>query len=355
MTLDAEPRAASPHVAHDAEIIELAKARDGFFGREVLYRDLLNALPAAIYTTDAEGRITFYNHAAVAFAGRRPVIGELWCVSWRLFTVDGAPLPHDQCPMAVALQEGRPVRGAEAIAERPDGTRVTFMPYPTPLRDETGRIVGAVNMLVDITARKAAEEQQRLLSKEADHRANNILTVVQSIVRVTRSDTAEGFREAISGRIEALARAHGLLAKSQWMGADLQKLVGEELAPFIGDEARVWMSGATLPMQPSAAQSMALIIHELATNAAKYGALSSASGRVDIRWRHNLEGELLLQWREDGGPAVRSPERRGVGSTVIERAVGQLGGVVAFDWAPTGLAVELRVPGESFTLQVRDE
>jgi PAS domain S-box-containing protein len=122
------------------------------------FREVIDALPAAIYTTDAEGRITHFNPAAVAFAGRAPELGtDQWCVTWKLFHPDGTPMPHDQCPMAVALKEGRAVRGAEAIAERPDGTRVWFTPYPSPLCDDSGRIAGAVNMLVDITERKRVE------------------------------------------------------------------------------------------------------------------------------------------------------------------------------------------------------
>jgi PAS domain S-box-containing protein len=131
---------------------------------ELPCRELLDALPAAIYTTDAAGRLTYYNAAAVQLAGRVPKIGsDEWCATWRLYWPDGTPLPHDQCPMAVALKTGRPVRGVEAIAERPDGTRVPFMPYPTPLHDATGKIVGAVNMLVDLTERSHAEQARQLL------------------------------------------------------------------------------------------------------------------------------------------------------------------------------------------------
>jgi len=337
----------------DAQVVELLEAQHEFFGREVWYRDLLNALPAAIYTTDAEGRITFYNEAAVAFAGRRPALGDMWCVTWKLFHLDGQPLPHDECPMAVALKEGRAVRGAEAVAERPDGTRVTFAPYPTPLRDDAGEIVGAVNMLVDITERKAAEARQELLTNEVNHRANNLLAVVQSIVRLTRGDDAGALREAISGRIQALARAHSLLAKTRWLGADLQHLVSEELAPYMGEEARAWVSGTMLPLRPTAAQSLALIIHELVTNAVKYGALSNAEGRVHIDWRRGKDG-IVLRWREDGGPATSAPTARGVGTTVIERAAGQLDGRVSYDWASGGLAFEFRAPAESMVLAEGD-
>jgi PAS domain S-box-containing protein len=122
------------------------------------YRELLQALGVAVYTTDADGRITFFNDAAAEFWGRRPELGEEWCGSWRLYWSDGTPMQHAECPMAIALREGRPVRGYDAIAERPDGTRVSFVPYPTPLYDATGTLVGAVNVLVDITERRRAEE-----------------------------------------------------------------------------------------------------------------------------------------------------------------------------------------------------
>jgi PAS domain S-box-containing protein len=116
------------------------------------YPEILEALPVAVYATDAAGRITFFNEAAAALWGRRPVLGqELWCGSWRIYMPDGTPLPHDRCPMAVALREDRPIRNVDAIAERPDGTRVRFMPYPTPLHDASGALIGAVNILVDIT------------------------------------------------------------------------------------------------------------------------------------------------------------------------------------------------------------
>ncbi|MGH6675458.1 MAG: PAS domain S-box protein, partial [Xanthobacteraceae bacterium] len=122
------------------------------------YCGLLDTLPAAIYITDAEGRITFFNRACVAFTGREPRLGDKWCVTWRLRWPDGTHMRHDECPMAIALREDRPVRGAEAIAERPDGSRIAFMPYPTPLHDANGRLIGAINMLVDITERKRLEQ-----------------------------------------------------------------------------------------------------------------------------------------------------------------------------------------------------
>lgn len=152
------------------DVTEQKRLAEATKERERLALQLLQALPAAIYTTDAQGRITFYNEAAVEFAGRRPAMGEEWCVSWKMFRSDGTPLPHDQCPMAVAIREERPVRGEEAIAERPDGSRVAFAAYPTPLFDDAGVMVGAVNMLVDITERQKFELSLQELNDTLEER-----------------------------------------------------------------------------------------------------------------------------------------------------------------------------------------
>ena len=146
-----QPSSAAPEQILEAAITALRT--DGSAAHAAL-----DALPAPIYVTDADGRITYFNEACVSFAGRRPVIGEdRWCVTWRLHTDDGEFLPHEQCPMAVAVRERRPVRGATAVAERPDGSKVHFQPFPTPLFDADGEFAGAVNMLIDISDRKRAD------------------------------------------------------------------------------------------------------------------------------------------------------------------------------------------------------
>lgn len=152
-----------PLPGHDDVGVPHARVRAS---ERVTNAQLLEALGVAVYMTDAAGVITDYNEAAVALWGRRPRLYEdLWCGSWRLFWPDGSPMEHGACPMAITLKENRPVRGAEAIAERPDGSRVWFVPYPTPLRDSAGEVVGAVNVLVDITDRKLAA--QNLIEKDA--------------------------------------------------------------------------------------------------------------------------------------------------------------------------------------------
>ncbi len=144
---------------------------------EQRFRQMIDALPAAIYTTDAEGRLTHFNHAAIEFSGHVPELGtDRWCISWRMFRPDGTPLPHDECPMAIALKEGRIIEGAEAIVERPDGTRRWFTPYPTPIRDSEGNIVGGMNMLVDITERKEAERATSLLAAIVDSSDDAIIS-----------------------------------------------------------------------------------------------------------------------------------------------------------------------------------
>jgi PAS domain S-box-containing protein len=163
------------------------------------FRQLLEALPAAVYTTDAEGRLTFYNQAAVELSGRRPELGkDQWCISWRLYWPDGRPMPHGECPMAVALREDRPIRGIEAILERPDGSRVNFLPFPTPLHDQSGVLVGGINMLVDVTDRRQAEEARRQLTAELEQRVEErTREMADALARLRVSE--ERFRLLVQG------------------------------------------------------------------------------------------------------------------------------------------------------------
>jgi PAS domain S-box-containing protein len=453
--------------------------RNEISDNEVSDRQALDALPAAVYVTDAAGRITYYNEAAAALWGCRPTLGhDQWCGSWKLFWPDGRPLPHDQCPMAVALREGRPVRGVEAVAERPDGVRTPFIPYPTPLRDADGRLVGAVNMLIDIsdrrdaewaaqrlsaivesaqdailakdlngvitswnagaqrlfgyvadevigkpvtilipadrldeeprilgriragervehfdtvrrrkdgslveieltispirnamgqiigaskvardiTERRQAQAQQSLLLREMDHRVKNLFTIASSVVALSArsAKTAPELARAVQERLSALARAHALTLPST-RGAEpsiersttLHALIGAIAAPY--DEGsssgpRITVSGADTPLTGQAITSFALLLHEFATNAAKYGALSTPDGRVEIQCAD--DGELFsLMWTEHGGPPVHDQTiNEGFGSQLARLTVtGQLAGEFSRHWRPEGLAIRLSV------------
>ena len=309
------------------------------------FRELLQALPAAIYTTDAGGRITFFNQACIEFAGRTPKLGEMWCVTWKLYWPDGTPLRHEDCPMAIALKENRPVRDVEAIAERPDGSRICFMPYPTPLRDGSGKLIGAVNMLVDISTRKQAEERMLLLTREVDHRSNNLLAVIQAMLRLTKADSADEFQAAFQGRLSALANVQRLFSVSRWTGASIKTIVEEELRPYAANDARrISIIGLDVRLPATLAQAIAVSVHELATNAAKYGSLSSPSGRIDISWQTDATDNLGLLWVESDGPAVTEPVRRGFGVGAVDGLVRTLSGKITRQWKPEGLVCELSFP-----------
>jgi PAS domain S-box-containing protein len=433
--------------------------------------ELLEALPVAVYTTDAEGRITFYNQAAADLWGHHPELGSSqWCGSWRLYWPDGRPLPHGECPMAVALKEGRQVRGLEAIAERPDGTRVRFLPYPTPLRDASGRLVGAINLLMDITERheasmesarlasivassddaiisktldgritswnasatrifgyhanemigqpitriippelhaeeskiiallkrgeridhyetvrvakdgrridmslttsplrdksgrvigaskvgrditerKQAEQLQRTLTNELIHRIKNTLATVQAIATqsLLRAKSPSGFVSSFSGRVQALAKAHTLLTKTMMQGTDVTELVSEQVLLGVSDDNRISCSGPLLVLDAQQALHLALVLHELATNARKYGALSVPNGRLSVSWQMRTNGgrNLLLLWKESSGPKVTAPSERGFGSTLIEQTLRAHGGEASVHYNTDGVTWEIKLP-----------
>ncbi len=192
------------------DVTEFRAAQKKLEDKERYLADILNALPAAVYTTDAQGRITYFNQQAVHMAGRIPELGkDEWCVTWRLHHEDGTPLPHDECPMAVALKENRPVRGAVAYAERPDGKMVPFTPYPTPLHNECGELIGGVNMLVDITEQKEREKQIEFVMHELSHRSKNLLAVVMAVANRTirSSENLDEFQDKFMQRDGARARS----------------------------------------------------------------------------------------------------------------------------------------------------
>jgi PAS domain S-box-containing protein len=311
-------------------------------------RELLEALPAAVYTTDAEGRITFYNQAAADLAGREPVLGsDHWCVTWKLFHPDGTPMPHDECPMAITLRENRPVRGAEAIAERPDGSRVPFAPYPMPLRDAEGRLVGAINMLVDISDRKDAEARQKVLIDELNHRVKNSLATVQSLAAQTakHAEDLQDFSTKFEARVISLARAHDLLTKRSWISAPLESLLNDIVAPYGSGGDRLRIGGPPLDLNPRAALSLTMVLSELVTNAAKYGSLSSPSGTLSVQWKIGSGDMLVIEWLEQGGPVAIVPSRRGFGTRLIERCVERdLDGSLDLHFEETGLRCRMTMP-----------
>jgi len=225
---------------------------------------------------------------------------------------------------------------------RADGCVRTCIVSAAGTFDAQDRLVRVDGVTLDITERKEAEERQALLAREVDHRARNALAIVQAIVRLAKAETTKDYIEAVEGRIRALAQTHELLSQTRWQGADMLRIVNDEISPYrVRGAARVSVNGPSVILPPDKAQLVALALHELATNAAKYGALSNATGEVKVRWDIQ-DGRLCLTWSESNGPEVLPPARTGFGMKIITTSLRQQPrGEVEFDWQPTGLKVTL--------------
>ena len=320
-------------IARDITERKLSEARLRDSERQL--QELITAIPAAIYTTDAQGKITYHNQAAAELAGRPPTIGsDEWCVTWKLYHPNGTPLPYDQSPMAIALKEGRAIRNAELVAERPDGTRVPFIPYPTPLRDGAGKIVGAINMLVDVSERKQAETQQRVLLNELNHRVKNNMQMLQILLeagahRAESSEAREVLEEA-SGRIMAMAAAQRILYTTpdatRFNAREFLNTVCETAKQTFPQELDIDYEAESIQLSNDSAMPLALIANELITNAVKYGLNEQAAGTIRIRLIS--EGGSFLFYVEDDGPGfdLQLVQQRSSGLKLVQGLVRQLGG-----------------------------
>jgi PAS domain S-box-containing protein len=292
----------------------------------------------AIVSKDLDGTIRSWNKGAERLFGyaAKEVIGKPITI---LIPPDRH---HEEATIINRVQRGQRIEHYETVRRRKDGSSVEISLSVSPVRDAQGNIIGASKIAHDITGRKQSEAQIAILAREAEHRAKNVLATVH----LTQSDTAEGLKRAIEGRIQALANVHTLFVQSRWTGAELNALVGQELAPYCQDgETRVRIDGPNLLLEPNTAQMLAVTVHELATNAAKYGALSVPEGYVDIAWTRAKDGRLVLRWNEIGGPFVEPPTHRGFGTRVMEAMIrGQLNGEMRFDWRAEGLVCEIVLP-----------
>jgi PAS domain S-box-containing protein len=232
----------------------------------------------------------------------------------------------------------------ETVRRRKHGSLIAVSLTVSPVRNAEGKIVGASKIAKDITGQKRSQEQIATLAREAEHRSKNLLATVQATVHLSQSETPEGLKRAIEGRIQALANVHSLFVKSRWIGAELSTVVKQELTPYMQkNESRVSIEGAEVLLEPNSAQAIAVTLHELATNAAKYGALSAAEGQIEVKWSHTADGRLILSWTETGGPPVKTPTHQGFGGKVIKGMIGQLSGETRFDWRPEGLLCEITI------------
>lgn len=306
---------------------------------------LFDLLPLAIYVCDPSGLIIYYNSHAAELWGRSPSLNDStdrFCGSYRMYHLDGGPIDHPDCPMAEVLRSGDPVHNREIVVERGDGSRGVVLVNIRPFKDGGGNVLGAVNCFQDVTESKRSERQIATLAGEAEHRTKNILSAVQATVNLSHSDTAAGLKRAIEGRLRALANVHSLFVKSRWDGAELSSIVTQELAPYLGkSEECARIHGPLVLLETQVAQAIAIGLHELSTNAAKYGSLSAPEGKVEVTWSRADGGRLVLDWVESGGPLVASPTRAGFGTSIIDRMIGELRGEIRRDWRAQGLSCQI--------------
>jgi PAS domain S-box-containing protein len=240
------------------------------------------------------------------------------------------------------IRRGEHIDHFETIRQRKDGNLIVVSLSVSPVKDANGKIVGASKIARDITEQKKSQEQIATLAREAEHRSKNLLATVQATVRLSQSETPDGLKRAIEGRIQSLANVHSLFVKTRWIGADLSTIATQELAPYSEkNQRRVRIDGPPVVLEPDVAQAIAMTLHELATNAAKYGALAVPDGQVELKWLHDAERQLHLRWTESSGPKVQEPTHKGFGGRIIEQMIAQRSGKVHFDWRADGLVCEI--------------
>ncbi len=442
------------------DVTDLKRTRDEVRRKDDLIRQVLDALPAGVFMTDRAGVITYLNRAARDLAAKEPVIGvDAFDAVFHLFTLEGRRMPLEQRPIYRVLAENRPVWGKEVLVQRLDGSLVPVMPYPTPIRDESGALTGAVNMFVDMSERRRAEEmirvaveaapngmllvdetgrmslvnraaeqlfgydrgeldgeriekllparfraahagyheayvnapavremgvgrdlfalrkdgtevpveiglspvstsrglmvlavivdisqrqraaeRERLLLREMHHRSSNLFAVIDVIVArtVTGDQPVDQARETLQARLRSLARAHQKLAQASWGNFGLHEIIESELTAFA---CQIEVEGPQASVGPMQVRDLSLALHELTTNATKYGALSVPQGRIRISWSvEDAERRLVrFRWEERNGPAVVAPTRLGFGGLLLRSLFAE----ARPDFSPEGLSYEV--------------
>lgn len=317
---------------------------------ETRLRRTLDGLVPLVFMTDTNGQVVGANRAAIESVGNdeAEITGR---------PIDKLPLwendaaNRDALHVAIVRAAAGEERRLDVLSGETEQGQAVYDVAVRPVATENGQISHLVVSALDVSERVEAAETERLLMRELDHRMKNTLQVVQGVVRRTAHShkTVEAFEAALLGRITTMARAHDLLARERWLGADLRTVVLQELQPFEQGHSII-VTGSPIRINPKGALAFALAIHELGTNAIKYGALSVEDGRLEIDW--SFEGEdtgrrLVFRWRESKGPAVSIPERRGFGSLLLERSITyDLDGKTVLDFAPEGVSCRIEIPWE---------
>jgi len=298
----------------------------------------------AIISKTLDGIITSWNASAERIFGyaAEEMVGQ------SIIKIIPPELLSEEHHIISMLRKGERVEHFETVRVGKDGRKLDLSITVSPVRDSQGRVIGASKVARDIGERKRAQEVQRLLVDELNHRIKNTLATVQAIAQQTlrRAPDPQTFVASFNGRIQALARAHGLLTGNSFQSAEMGEIAREQLALEGWDRTRVNWSGPIVRLEAQPALHLSLVLHELGTNARKHGALSAPHGRVDMRWTVS-DGEapaLYVIWQESGGPLVTPPAKRGFGSTLIEQSLRAHGSMVKLDYAPSGLRCEIMLP-----------
>lgn len=356
--------AASPHFAPDGsylgyigsviDIGDRRDAEDAARASEAHLRLVLNSTTNGFYAVDREGTTTLCNLAAVKMLGfnsAEEAIGKKLHGTIHHSHPDGSPYPVEECPIYRCASTGEPSHVVDEFFYKVDGTPVPVEYRTEPLLID-GQLEGAICTFVDISERKKAQEQQTLLMRELNHRIKNLFSIAIGMVQLSArsATTAKEMADGLRGRLSALAHAHELIrpaitgAEFSQDGSTFEEVLRETLSPYFdnaGHETRVALQGPHVPVAGNSVTSLALVFHELTTNAIKYGALSTVEGSLEVRWA--IEGQMLnVTWTERGGPTVTTPTKQGFGSQLTQRSVaGQLGGAINYDWQPDGLKVSI--------------
>jgi len=335
--LENENRRLNDQVASQAWELSLLRAR---FAR---YETALRGSQVTVYTQDRDLRYMSISNSMLG----RSAEAMLGCTDSEILAGDGAAAIMAAKREVLATGE---VRRAEIPLEDAHGIRWHDL-HIEPLRNETNEIIGLTCASVDVTERKEGEAHLRLLLRELTHRSKNLLAVIQAMARQTanHAGSTDAFLKQFGSRLQALAASHDLLVRESWYGASLGELIRSQLSSYLdGSAVQVSIEGPSIALKPEAAQSLGLALHELAINAAKFGALSVPTGRVSITWirrETTVDNAVELDWREQLGPKVKARRKKGFGTMVIERNLARaLDAKVNMDFDPDGLHCHIVIP-----------
>ncbi|MDP3404475.1 MAG: PAS domain S-box protein [Brevundimonas sp.] len=316
-----------------SDLREVTRRLDAILDNTTMSVFLMDERQQCVFMNKAAETLTGYSLAETTGRPLHDVIHHTY--------PDGRPFPLAECAIDRAFPENAGTRGEEVFVHR-DGSFYPVAFTASPVRDDTSKVVGTVVEVRDISEDRRNKEARDLLMREVDHRARNVLAIVQSLMRLTRADDLETYRTILAGRIDALARAQTSLASRRWEGGLLKDVVREEIEALCPRD-QVEIAGPEVSLSPEQVQPVSMLLHELATNANKYGACSQGAGHVSVTW--TLDGrQVTLRWQESGGPPVTAPTRHGFGSTLKDSLARQINGTITRDWSPTGLTVELGFP-----------